>query len=100
MLAKGFAGMVERARIEGATRSLGMINQHGWSGGSGSSTMLKQQRDAISSKLKSSVYHNVGDAKKALKAGKSEISGDIDYATFEAGLTKMLHVTAERLKDE
>ena len=38
--------------------------------------------------------------KKALKAGESEISGDIDYTTFEAGLTKMLKVTAERLKDE
>ena len=50
MLAKGFVGMVERARIEGATRSLGMISQHGRNGGSGSSTMLKQQRDAISCK--------------------------------------------------
>ena len=38
--------------------------------------------------------------KKALKAGESDISGDIDYTTFEAGLTKMLQVTAERLKDE
>jgi hypothetical protein len=35
MSAKGLAGMVERVRIEGETRSLGMKSQHGGNGGSG-----------------------------------------------------------------
>lgn len=33
--AKDLAGMIERVRIEGATRSFGMKSQHGGNGGSG-----------------------------------------------------------------